>query len=111
MYAYCNMPVIRMCTYCPKCMVRYGCKLVMLWYISVTYCTGILGMNSRPVNALTLDEIHARENIQPAFEGESTFNKPRNEDLGAFNKLVAGLQSSIVLKDSKVRLYTEPPCY
>ena len=58
-------------------------------------------MSSRPVNALTLDEIHARENIQTASGGETPSSKPNLEDLGAFNKLVAGLQSSGVLKDSK----------
>ncbi len=50
-------------------------------------------MSNRPVNALTLDEIHARENIQttPTLP---TPNKPSIADLGAFNKLVAGLQFS-----------------
>lgn len=50
-------------------------------------------MSSRPVNALTLEEIHARENIQttPTLPTPSVSS---SEELGAFNKLVAGLQSS-----------------
>ena len=50
-------------------------------------------MSSRPVNALTLDEIHARENIHTT-PAEDLTSKPSSDDLGAFNKLVAGLQSS-----------------
>ena len=50
-------------------------------------------MSSRPVNALTLDEIQARENIQTT-PAKDMPTKPTIEDLGAFNKLVAGLQSS-----------------
>lgn len=52
----------------------------------------VLGVSSRPVNALTLDEIHARENIETSPIVPIT--KSGGEDLGAFNKLVAGLQSS-----------------
>ncbi len=54
-------------------------------------------MSNRPVNALTLEEIHARENIQttPTLPTPSVSSI---EDLGAFNKLVAVLQSSGELK-------------
>ena len=51
----------------------------------------------RPANALTLDEIHARENIHPVDEPS---DKGSN-DLGAFNKLVAVLQSSGDIKNEK----------
>jgi len=71
-----------------------------------------LGVSSRPVNALTLDEIHARENI-PATPTEVVHNKsPAGGDLGAFNKLVAGLQSTGALsKDSNQPEPTEVHVY
>ena len=66
----------------------------------------VLGMSSRPVNALTLDEIHARENIHTT-PAEDLTSKPSSDDLGAFNKLVAGLQSSGALHNevSKAEQY------
>lgn len=48
----------------------------------------MMSMGHRPVNALTLDEIHARENIHPVVQ------RNRDHDQTAFNKLVAQLQSS-----------------
>ncbi len=51
-------------------------------------------MSSRPVNALTLEEIHARENIQTTPTLPTPSVSSNGEELGAFNKLVAGLQSS-----------------
>ena len=54
-------------------------------------------MGSRPVNALTLDEIHARENIHPMNEPSDR----ASDDLGAFNKLVAVLQSSGDIRNEK----------
>lgn len=44
-------------------------------------------MGSRPANALTLDEVHARENIQTGPQHH------RDGDQSAFNKLVAQLKS------------------
>ena len=59
--------------------------------------SGLVGLGSRPVNALTLDEIQARENIRPMSEPSDR----AGNDLGAFNKLVAVLQSSGDIKNEK----------
>jgi len=46
-----------------------------------------------PVNALTLEEVHARENIQPAPSMPSTEGGSPGEGMEAFNKLLAVLES------------------
>ena len=57
-----------------------------------------MSMGSRPVNALTLEEIQARENIQyPA----SSQPQVTDHDQSAFNKLVAVLQSSGAIQEQK----------
>ena len=57
-------------------------------------------MRSRPANVLTLDEIQARENIQPVASRSS---EGSCDELGAFNKLVAVLQSSGAIHEEKKR--------
>ena len=47
-------------------------------------CPDVLGVDTRPANALTLDEIQARENIHTPLSHPG--------DQSAFNKLVAQLQ-------------------
>lgn len=59
---------------------------------------GAMRIGGRPANALTLDEIQARENIQPV---SSRVTEGGNDDLGAFNKLVAVLQSSGAIHEQK----------
>ncbi len=64
---------------------------------------GILADSSRmpPVNALTLEEVHARENIPihhpppPTTSGQAVADRPSNagEGMQAFNKLLAVLES------------------
>lgn len=46
-----------------------------------------------PANALTLDEVHARENIQPAISKSSMDGPSMGEGMEAFNKLLAVLES------------------
>ena len=51
------------------------------------------GVQPPPVNALTLDEIHARENIQPTPSQEPSSVSSGEGGMGAFNKLLAAMQS------------------
>ena len=62
------------------------------------------GSGVHPLNALTLDEVHERENIGHAPHSPSQTNEA--SDQTAFNKLVAVLQSSGAIHDrpSQVRL-------
>lgn len=46
-----------------------------------------------PANALTLDEVHARENIHPASSEPPTSTTSTGEGMAAFNKLLAVLES------------------
>ena len=59
-------------------------------------------MGSRPANALTLEEIQARENIQ------SSQPQVTDHDQSAFNKLVAVLQSSGAIHEQKPQKVREP---
>lgn len=59
-------------------------------------CTGIHGSSLNqvpPANALTLDEVHARENIQPSPSKPPTDSTSTGEGMEAFNKLLAVLES------------------
>ena len=59
-----------------------------LFSAAAAAAAGGRGLSSRPANALTLDEIQARENIEPQRQTHV------RDDQTAFNKLVAVLQFS-----------------
>ena len=63
-------------------------------------CTAYRHSGGHPANALTLDEVHERENISHAHH--SPLSHSETADQSAFNRLVAVLQSSGAIQD-------EPP--
>lgn len=48
---------------------------------------------SVPANALTLEEVHARENIHPSPSQEYLVGGSSGQGMAAFNKLIAAMQS------------------
>ena len=57
---------------------------------------GMMGSNcsvSVPANALTLEEVHARENIHPSQIQERVDSGSSGQGMAAFNKLIAAMQS------------------
>ena len=68
----------------------------MLEYVS----SGSSGSVSVPSNALTLEEVHARENIHPSTsQKEHVEDGPSRHDNSAFHKLLAAMQSKKTQQD------------
>ena len=63
-------------------------------YKHTAYCGG-----SHPVNALTLEEVHERENIYHTQSPSAS-----DPDQSAFNRLVAVLQSSGAIQDEPTQV-------
>ena len=69
-----------------------------------------LGGGSVPVNALTLDEVHARENIHPSTSQDPVATGSSGQGMAAFNKLIAAMESSRAQQDCQKGVNTYCTC-
>ena len=73
-------------------------SVLILFFFSVSVSVGITSnhrasTDTPPANALTLDEIHAREDIHPTSTQPPQDRTSTGEGMEAFNKLLAVLES------------------
>lgn len=62
--------------------------------MSLYFCLGVGGAGPIPANALTLEEIHVRENIHPSTGQDSVANDSSGQGMVAFNRLIAAMEST-----------------